>query len=49
MDGSYSRDELVELGCPPGLVIQYLFMSKAEINAMLYEEDMNNLINAMQG
>lgn len=43
----YSWDELVELGCPAGLVMQYLWTSKEEINAMLYKESMGNLLEAM--
>lgn len=44
---TYSADELIELGCPRELIIQYLWFSKEEINQMIYISEIENLIEAM--
>lgn len=31
----YTWDELRDLGCPDGLLMQYIFCTKAQINEML--------------
>ena len=35
MNQYYTMDELRELGCPDGLLMQYIFFTKLEINKML--------------
>lgn len=34
----YTFDELRALGCPDGLLIQYVFLTKAEIDKLLDDE-----------
>jgi hypothetical protein len=36
---SYTFEELREFGCPDGLLIQYYFCTKKEIDALLKKED----------
>lgn len=41
-------EELLELGCPPGLCIQYIFSSRAEICEMVYKDRIMELVNEMK-
>ena len=48
MNQYYNWDELLELGCPDGLVIQYITFTKQDINRWLYNDSMSHLIETME-
>jgi hypothetical protein len=47
MNDCYTWEELIELGCPPGLVMQYINWTKSEINKMLNNHAILEMLRAM--